>query len=101
MVVLTTIADSNDFTAHFKEPLVNGNEHVRPVSCSLYNSWHNLSRSREISVFDAQNNSSVKTIPEGNDSLKSLGEALEDGLKNEGVKVQMNTSRGSLEIHNL
>lgn len=104
MVLLTIIEVSNDFTVLFKEPLLNlverSVEHIRLVSCSLYNSWHNLSRSGEISVFDAQDNSSVKTIPEGNYSLKSLGEALEDRLKNEGVKVQLNASRASLEIKN-
>ncbi|PFX23370.1 hypothetical protein AWC38_SpisGene12054 [Stylophora pistillata] len=72
----------------FKEPLVNGSEHIRLVSCSLYNSWQNLGRSGEISSLDAQDNSSVKKISERNYSLKSLGKALGDGLKNEGVKVR-------------
>lgn len=42
----------------------------------------------------------VKITPEGNYLLKSLGQALEDTLKSEGVKVEMNTLKGALKIQN-
>ena len=55
-----------------------------------------------MSVFDSQGTTTVKRIPEGYYSLKSLGQALEDTLKSatplmclegrsEGMKVKMNT----------
>ena len=61
---------------------------------SPYNTWFNLKRSREISVFNAQGSAIVKRISEGNYSLKSLGQDLQDALKSEGVKVEMNTPQG-------
>ncbi|PFX13408.1 hypothetical protein AWC38_SpisGene22506 [Stylophora pistillata] len=95
---ISQLPDSSDFTVVFKEPLVNGSEHIRLVSCSLYNSWQNLGHSGEISLLDAQDNSS-----ERNYSLKSLGKVLEDGLKNEGVKARqkvaaLNVTNVELEL---
>ena len=69
------------------------------MNCSLYNSWYNLSRSGEISTFDSQKDAIVKKIPEGNYSLKTLGVALQEKLKSEGVKVQLNTPNGGPEIY--
>ena len=77
MVVLTVIANLNGYTVHFKEPLRNEKyQHIRPVSCSFFNTWYNLSRPDEVSVINAQGTPTKKKIPEGNYSLKSLGQAL-------------------------
>ena len=51
-------------------------QHIRPVSCSFFNTWYNLSRPDEVSVINAQGTPTKKKIPEGNYSLKSLGQAL-------------------------
>ena len=54
MTVLTIIANSNDHIGHFNEPP--GSEkyqHFRFLSISLYNTWFNLKRTREISLFNA------------------------------------------------
>jgi hypothetical protein len=75
MVVLTIIADSNDHTVHFEEP-VEKFWYIRLLSCSFYNSWHNLKWSGEIGIFDSQDNATIKRIPAGNYTLKSLGKAL-------------------------
>ena len=61
MVVLTIIADSNDHTVHFRKPLGKSN-YIRLLNCSLYNSWYNLRRGGEISLFDGHNNASVEII---------------------------------------
>ena len=55
MVVLTLTTDSSDHTVRFREPL-----YKFQLSCSQYNSWHNLSRSGEISIFDYQVKAGVK-----------------------------------------
>ena len=70
------------------------------MSCLPSNSWFSLKRNEEISVFDSQGNATVKITPKGNYLLKSLGQALEDTLKSEGVKVEMNTLKGALKIQN-
>ena len=70
------------------------------MSCLPSNSWFSLKRNEGISVFDSQGNATVKITPKGNYLLKSLGQALQDTLKSERVKVEMNTLKGTLEIHN-
>ena len=70
------------------------------MSCLPSNSWFSLKRTEEISVFDSQGNATVKITPKVNYLLKRLGQALQDTLKSERVKVEMNTLKGTLEIHN-
>ena len=41
MVVLTIVAQNNGETVYFEEPLPKVH-FIRLLSCSLYNSWHNL-----------------------------------------------------------
>ena len=85
---MTIIADSNDHTFYFKEPLGGSNEkyqHIRLVSFSIFNIWFTLKQTGEISVFNAQGTATVKRISEGNYSLNSLDKALQDTLKGGGV----------------
>ena len=85
---MTIIADSNDHTFHFKEPLGGNNEkyqHIRLVSFSIFNIWFTLKQTGEISVFNAQDTATVKRISEGNYSLNSLDKAIQDTLKGGGV----------------
>ena len=100
MVVLTVITNSNNHTVYFKEPLEKY-EYIRLIGCSLYNSWYNLKRSGEISIFDTQGNASVYRIPDGNYSLSAIASILNDTVFNsEGVKVETNSPQGGLEIFN-
>ena len=80
MVVLTIIADSNDHKVRFREPLGKLN-FIRLFSCSLSNSWYNLKRRGEISVFDTKKNASVKINPLGEYTLDSLSKATVKMLK--------------------
>ena len=80
MVVLTIIADSNDHKVRFREPLGKLN-FIRLFSCSLSNSWHNLKRRGEISVFDTKRNASVEINPLGEYTLDSLSKAPVKMLK--------------------
>ena len=90
MVVSTIIADSNDHTVRFKD-LLGKSSYIRLMSCSHYNSWYNLKRRGKVSVFDRQNNASVKMISSGKYTLESLAKALGKILSEEkGFKVTMN-----------
>ena len=75
MIVLTVIADSNDHTVRFREPLGKLN-YIRLLSCPLYNSWYNLKRRGEISISDRQNNASIEIIPPGKYNLEGLAKAF-------------------------
>ena len=87
MAVLTITANSNDHMVHFHKPLWHDSkkyQHIRLVSCSLFNPWFNLKQSGEISGFNAYSTATVKIIPKGNYSPNSLGLTLQDTLKSEG-----------------
>ena len=90
MVVSTIIADLNDHTVRFKD-LLGKSSYIRLMSCSHYNSWYNLKRRGKVSIFDRQNNESVKIISSGKYTLESLVKALGKILSEEkGFKVTMN-----------
>ena len=90
MVVSTIIADLNDHTVRFKD-LLGKSSYIRLMSCSHYNSWYNLKRRGKVSIFDRQNNASVKMISSGKYTLESLAKALGKILREEkGFKVTMN-----------
>ena len=90
MVVSTIIADLNDHTVRFKD-LLGKSSYIRLMSCSHYNSWYNLKRRGKVSIFDRQNNASVKMISSGKYTLESLAKALGKILSEEkGFKVTMN-----------
>ena len=89
MVVSTIIADLNDHTVRFKD--LGKSSYIRLMSCSHYNSWYNLKRRGKVSIFDRQNNASVKMISSGKYTLESLAKALGKILREEkGFKVTMN-----------
>ena len=50
--------------------------------------------------FNSKGTATVRRISESNYSPKSLGQALQDTLESEGVKVEMNTPKGVVETHN-
>ena len=91
MVVSTIIADLNDHTVRFKD-LLGKSSYIRLMSCSHCNSWYNLKRRGKVSIFDRQNNASVKMISSGKYTLESLAKALGKILSEEkGFKVTMNS----------
>ena len=88
-VVSTIIADSNGHTVRFN--LLGKSSYIRLMSCSHFNSWYNLKRRGKVSIFDRQNNASVKMISSGKYTLESLAKALGKILSEEkGFKVTMN-----------
>lgn len=47
MVVLTVVIPQNGHTVYFDEPIPK-TDYIRLISCSLFNSWHNLKETGEI-----------------------------------------------------
>jgi len=73
MVVLTIVAQKNGETFHFDEPIPKVH-YMRLVSCSLYNSWHNLKAVGMIYV--DRSKVRIASIPQGHYNLVSLEKEL-------------------------
>ena len=89
MVVLTIVAQKNGETVYFDEPIPQVH-FMRLVSCSLYNSWHNLKTVGLLTV--RQTGEPVASIPEGNYTVMSLAKELMESLKKykaPGVKMEI------------
>ena len=92
MVVLTIVAQKNGETVYFDEPIPQVH-FMRLVSCSLYNSWHNLKTVGVMSI--KQTDEPVASIPEGNYTVMSLAKELMESLKKyktSGVKIEIDTN---------
>ena len=100
MVVLTIVAQKNGETVYFDEPIPQVH-FMRLVSCSLYNSWHNLKTVGLLTV--KQTKEPVASIPEGNYTVTSLAKELMESFKKyktSGVKIEIdtNTSNSVMKI---
>jgi len=86
MVVLTIVAQKNGETVYFDEPIPQVH-YMRLVSCSLYNSWHNLTRVGVIAV----DSSSVRiaSIPQGNYNLLSLVKELKSSMREQQNQIPL------------
>ena len=92
MVVLTVVLPKNGETVYFDEPIPQVH-FMRLVSCSLYNSWHNLKTVGLLTV--KQTNEPVASLPEGNYTVMSLAKELMESLKKykaPGVKMEIDTN---------
>ena len=92
MVVLTIVAQKNCETVYFDEPIPQVH-FMRLVSCSLYNSWHNLKTVGLLTI--KQTDEPVASIPEGNYTVMSLAKELMESLKKynaPGVKMEIDTN---------
>ena len=102
MVVLTVVMPSKEYTVYFDQPIPKPN-YVRLMSCSLYNSWHNLKRNGEVDVFNDDHTAStiIKLTP-GHYSLETTAKYLSDAFTSRGFKLstEINTSVGQLIIYN-
>ena len=86
MVVLTIVARKNGETVYFDEPIPQVH-YMRLVSCSLYNSWHNLKKVGVIAV----DRSSVRiaSIPQGRYNLLSLERELKSSIRELRSKIPL------------
>ena len=98
MVVLTVVLQKNGETVYFDEPIPQVH-FMRLVSCSLYNSWHNLKTVGLLTV--KQTKEPVASLPEGNYTVMSLAKELMESLKKykaSGVKIDTNTPNSVMKI---
>ena len=77
MVVLTIVAKKNGETVYFDQPVPQVH-YMRLVSCSLYNSWHNLKRVGQMSSDRA--NIRVASISQGHYNLVSLVREIKSNI---------------------
>jgi len=104
MVVLTIVAQKNGETIYFDEPIPQVH-YMRLVSCSLYNSWHNLKKVGEISAKQDGPNIDIVSIPQGNYNLASLVRELKSSIdenKSETkLKIETYKPNSALTLINL
>ena len=104
MVVLTIVAQKNGETIFFNEPLPKVH-FMRLFSCSLYNSWHNLTRVGLMAF--KHNNLILAAIPEGHYNVKSFAKELKTSVdfytekKYIDLKIEKNNPNSVLKITNL
>jgi len=77
MVVLTIVAQTNGETIYFDKPIPQVH-YMRLVSCSLYNSRHNLKRVGAISSDRA--NICVALIPQGDYNIVGLVREIKSNM---------------------
>ena len=78
MVVLTIVTQKNGETVFFDEPFPKVH-FMRLVSCSLYNSWHNLTRAGQMSF--KKSGTVLTSIPEGHYTVESIAKELTTSLE--------------------
>jgi len=78
MVVLTVVTQQNGETIYFEDALSEA-KYVRLLSCSFFNSWHNLSSVGR--MFFKENNEVVATLPEGHYNVESIVKELQSSFE--------------------
>ena len=74
MVVLTIVTKNNGETLYFNEPFERAN-FIKLCSCSLYNSWKNLSTWGTVrAVPDKAKHYNLLSVPSGHHTLETLVE---------------------------
>ena len=78
MAVLTIVTKKNGETVFFDEPFPKVH-FMRLVSCSLYNSWHNLTRAGQMSF--KKSGTVLASIPEGHYTVESIAKELKTSIE--------------------
>ena len=104
MVVLTIVTQKNGETIHFGEPIPEVH-FIKLISCSLYNSWHNLKKEGSSVLGDEKKDPSVSVgkINPGHYSLESMAQEIANIFKPYIGKLntKTNTPFSQLEIVDL
>ena len=77
MVVLTTVAQNNGETIFLVQAIPEVH-FMKLISCSLYNSWHNLTSVGQI--YFTEDKEVLASIPQGHYTYQSLAEELTQSL---------------------
>ena len=78
MVVLTIATQENDEDIYFEDALPEAN-YVRLLSCSFFNSWHNMSRVGRI--FFKGTNDVIASLPQGHYNVESIAKELKSSFE--------------------
>ena len=97
MVLLTIVAQTNGETVFLDEPFPKVH-FMRLISCSLYNSWHNLTRAGQLSF--KKSGEALATIPQGHYTVETLANELATGLKSK-IEFKISNPYSVLKITQL
>ena len=104
MVVHTIVTQKNGETIYFDEPIPQVH-FMKLLSCSLYNSWHNLKKEGSAALGSEKSDPSVSIgkINAGHYTLESMAQEIANIFKSYGERLntKTNTPFGQLEISNL
>ena len=92
MVVLTIITQNNGETVYFDEPLSKVH-FIKLISCSLYNSWHNLTRVGQITSKGSKNHS--VSLPQGHYTVNSISKELSN---NKIISIETDKPNSALKL---
>ena len=99
MVVLTLVLQKNGETIFLDQPIPEVH-FMKLISCSLYNSWHNLKSVGQIQF--KEDREVLASIPQGNYTYQSLAEELTRSLKiftnKKEIKIETNKPNSVLKI---
>jgi len=91
MVVLTLVAQKNGETIYFEDPIPEAS-YARLLSCSFYNSWHNL---RTVGrMFLKQTGEVILSLPEGHYNVESIEKELKASFE-----FYKNVAKLAIETH--
>jgi len=105
MVVLTIVAQQNRETINFEKPIPRV-DFSKLISCSLYNSWYNLTREGSATLGDKDKDKavSVRKIVPGHYSLERMAKEIEglfEKYQYKALKTAINQPPCQLVIRNL
>ena len=89
-MVVTIVTQNNGETVYFDDPLPEAS-YVRLLSCSFYNSWHNLSRVGTMFVKDSGD--VVLSLPEGHYNVESLAKELQSRYSRFHANLDIETNK--------
>ena len=97
MVVLTLVLQNNGETIFFDQAIPQVH-FMKLISCSLYNSWHNLKTVGQIQL----DRKTLASIPQGHYTYQSLAEELKQSLEiftnKKGIVIETNKPNSVLKI---
>ena len=97
MVVLTLVLQNNGETIFFDQAIPQVH-FMKLISCSLYNSWHNLKSMGQIQL----DRKMLASIPQGHYTYQSLAEELKQSLEiftnKKGIVIETNKPNSVLKI---
>ena len=97
MVVLTLVLQNNGETI-FLDQAIPQVHFMKLISCSLYNSWHNLNSMGQIQL----DRKTLASIPQGHYTYQSLAEELKQSLEiftnKKGIVIETNKPNSVLKI---